>query len=664
MSNQRTSLLLALAIICSLAVLASPASAARGLYAANVSDRTVSAYTVGATGAPTPVAGSPFDVGIAPVGVAMTPDAKYLYVTNLESNSIDAFAVGLNGGLVPLPGSPFAAGTGPWGVAVSPDGTHLYAANYDTSKVSAFSIAFDGSLSPLAGSPYASGGKNPNGIALTPDGKHLYATHMNSSNVAAFTVASDGSLSLVEGSPFAAGGTARPVSVTPDGKYLYVGNSTDNNIEVYSIGAEGALSKVTGSPFATEGNPLGLAITPDGVHLYTAHVGGAANIWGYSIGSNGALGNLSGSPFPTKAFRGNSATVSPDGRYLYSTNSGSNNISVFTIGAGGSLQSIAGSPFGGVIEPIQVVVSPDQGPVAAFSAAPTPAGNPLPLDGSASSDADGTLAAYRWDFGDGETGVTSSPTTTHVYGSEGDYTVTLTVVDDSGCSTAQTYTGQTVGCNGSTLAAVSHQVTVPPGEPLDVSLSGGGSGSVVSSPAGIVCPGTCSHFFEPGTEVTLNPGPAPGSAFAGWSGGGCEGLGKCQVTVDSESAVTATFAPLSPPPPADPPDHPGPAAIEPQLRILQVRGIPRKAKIVVRGEIASAASGAVSVRSSASVRGRRVGVSRQATIVAGRWRVRLPFPWRAAGAKAKLSLSVRFEGSPGVAGGFAERRLRVPFPTQ
>ncbi|MFS4505797.1 PKD domain-containing protein, partial [Clavibacter sp. Sh2141] len=52
------------------------------------------------------------------------------------------------------------------------------------------------------------------------------------------------------------------------------------------------------------------------------------------------------------------------------------------------------------------------------------------LDGSASTDADGTVASYAWDFGDGSTG--TGPTPTHAYAAAGTYTVALTVTDDKG----------------------------------------------------------------------------------------------------------------------------------------------------------------------------------------------------------------------------------------
>jgi hypothetical protein len=42
--------------------------------------------------------------------------------------------------------------------------------------------------------------------------------------------------------------------------------------------------------------------------------------------------------------------------------------------------------------------------------------------------------------------------------------------------------------------------------------------------------------------VTLTAAAAQGSTFTGWSGGGCSGTGTCQVTMDADKAVTATFS--------------------------------------------------------------------------------------------------------------------------
>ncbi|MGO1315664.1 MAG: PKD domain-containing protein [Cellulomonadaceae bacterium] len=73
-------------------------------------------------------------------------------------------------------------------------------------------------------------------------------------------------------------------------------------------------------------------------------------------------------------------------------------------------------------------------PVASFTAQSQ--GLDVSLDASESSDPDGAIVSYVWDFGDGEGG--SGVSSTHAYGQAGTYVVTLTVTDDAGASTATT----------------------------------------------------------------------------------------------------------------------------------------------------------------------------------------------------------------------------------
>jgi beta-glucanase (GH16 family) len=75
---------------------------------------------------------------------------------------------------------------------------------------------------------------------------------------------------------------------------------------------------------------------------------------------------------------------------------------------------------------------------------------------------------------------------------------------------------------------------------LNVSKSGTGSGTVISSPAGVDCGSTCSATFPTGTNVTLTATPAAGSTFAGW-GGACGGMQTCAGSMDADFGVTATF---------------------------------------------------------------------------------------------------------------------------
>jgi hypothetical protein len=77
---------------------------------------------------------------------------------------------------------------------------------------------------------------------------------------------------------------------------------------------------------------------------------------------------------------------------------------------------------------------------------------------------------------------------------------------------------------------------------LHISKNGTGSGTVSSLPTGVDCGPTCSASFEAGTSLTLTATASAGSRFSGWSGGGCERTGGCQVdTGISEQTVTATF---------------------------------------------------------------------------------------------------------------------------
>jgi len=81
--------------------------------------------------------------------------------------------------------------------------------------------------------------------------------------------------------------------------------------------------------------------------------------------------------------------------------------------------------------------------------------------------------------------------------------------------------------------------------PRSLRVSSAGAGSVLSSPDAIECASSCSYAFEVGETVTLSAEPAPGFSFAGWSGGGCSGTGLCQVTLNADSTVLATFTTAS-----------------------------------------------------------------------------------------------------------------------
>jgi len=63
-------------------------------------------------------------------------------------------------------------------------------------------------------------------------------------------------------------------------------------------------------------------------------------------------------------------------------------------------------------------------------------GEAVSFDGSASSDPDGSVTGWQWDFGDNATA--TGMAVTHIYTAAGQFTLTLTVTDDAGATASDT----------------------------------------------------------------------------------------------------------------------------------------------------------------------------------------------------------------------------------
>src|SRR5437773_4416808 len=82
--------------------------------------------------------------------------------------------------------------------------------------------------------------------------------------------------------------------------------------------------------------------------------------------------------------------------------------------------------------------SPNLPPQASFtvSSISVRPGDPVSFDGSSSTDPDGTIQLYTWDFGDGSAG--SGPLVGHSFALAGTFNVVLTVTDNGGASNTAT----------------------------------------------------------------------------------------------------------------------------------------------------------------------------------------------------------------------------------
>ncbi len=122
------------------------------------------------------------------------------------------------------------------------------------------------------------------------------------------------------------------------------------------------------------------------------------------------------------------------------------------------------------------VLAPNQLPTPAFSWSAQALA--LSFDASGSTDPDGTIASYAWNFGDGSTG--AGVTAQHTYASAGDYSVQLTVTDDRGGTGTVTKTATaTIRVNAKPVASISSSISG-----LKVDFDGTGSSDSDGTVAG------------------------------------------------------------------------------------------------------------------------------------------------------------------------------------
>jgi hypothetical protein len=173
------------------ALMPSSSSLAASLYASDSGDPNggILAFAIASDGSLSPIAGSPFATAsnAGPsylLNASNSAGNQFLFVSLSNAGQIAGFSIdNATGALTPIPGSPFTAGKGPGTLVNGPTANQLFVINTGDHTVEAFNIATNGMLTPN-GSPVAVGTAN-GGMTF-----HPYSAEVYSQLYAADTVAS------------------------------------------------------------------------------------------------------------------------------------------------------------------------------------------------------------------------------------------------------------------------------------------------------------------------------------------------------------------------------------------------------------------------------------------------------------------------------------------
>jgi YVTN family beta-propeller protein len=370
--------------------------------------------------------------GTAPA-VAITPDGTRAYVTSRAKSGVVPIDVATN-----APGTSIPTGPEPLGIAITPDGTRAYVAD-GLGEVTPIELPSNKLL------PAIPVGGNLGAIAITPDGTRAYVADRFGETVTPIALASG-----TPGKAIVVGESPSAIAIAPDGTRAYVTNSTSDDISVIDLATDAVIATI---PLSGGFSPQAIAISPDGTRAYV--LGFDSPVTPILLATNTV-----GTPIEIEDHFLGGVAFLPNGSRAYVTDQNQvNGDRLVPIDVPADTLATA-FPAGETPEAIAIV--PNQGPSAGFSHSPqsSPPGATVSFNAGASSDSDGSVVRYDWDFGDGSTAVNGGPSPTHTYKAPGNYTVTLTVTDNEGCSTTVVFTGQTAYCNGSSKARTTQTVTV------------------------------------------------------------------------------------------------------------------------------------------------------------------------------------------------------------
>lgn len=368
-----------------------------------------------------------------PLGIAIAPDGATAYVTNSLSDTVTPIDLAAS----PTLGAPIRVGSGPVAIAITPDGEAAYVTNFNANTVTPLDLR----THPARPGAPIHVGLGPWSIAVSSNGRTVCVSNSESSTVSVIDTSSRQVTTVQVGN--------RPgaIAIAPNGATAYVANG--DQVTPISLGAAPYQAE---TPIHIGDGPVGIAITPDGRTAFTANVDNTVTPI-----------DLTTSPVTPEApilvgtlSQPDGIAISPNGATAYAANA-SDNVTPIDLTTSPATPE-APIPVGTASFGIAIV--PDLAPIARLTVTPAKAGRPTAFNASSSVSPNGMIARYAWNFGDGTTKVTTTPTTTHVYARAGSYVASVTLTSSNGTSLARTFTGQTVSNSGGVVARATRSLSI------------------------------------------------------------------------------------------------------------------------------------------------------------------------------------------------------------
>ena len=257
----------------------------RRLFAVNAGSNDVSVFDVGPTGLS--LASQTASGGTLPI--SLTAHGSLLYVLNAGgAGNISGFSVGATGALAPIAGStqPLSGtNVGPAQVSFSPDGRRLVVTEKNTNLLDVYAVDANGAASGRAS--VASAGGTPFGFAF---GHRDDVFVSEATGSASSYVLDAGNLSLVSGAVLTHRGAPCWAVVTDDGRFGYTGNGS-GSVSAFAITPSGAISLVDtdGATAVVSGGVNDIALSGNSRYLYVLGTGATPAIYAFRLEADGHL---------------------------------------------------------------------------------------------------------------------------------------------------------------------------------------------------------------------------------------------------------------------------------------------------------------------------------------------------------------------------------------